>query len=282
MTSSTQPSVSVIIRNRNESHHLKHALHALSLQDVNDIEVIVVDNESTDGSVELARDFGAKVLLLSQSSFSYGRALNLGLREAAAEICVILSAHSLPLGFGFIRECLRPFKHERVAAARCVYAGKGADVLRWMEPEVLDGDGDYISKGPLASGCVIRRKVWQEVPFDEEAEAAEEKLWTSEVLKRGYVVHSPCNAFYAYLKEFSPDESMKKNYREVKQVYLSTGQRVGFINRSIKETLVDLARGVLIGVPVSALRVARFELKKAYLRLSFARQAGRGLASKVF
>ncbi len=274
MKNSTQPPVSVIIRNRNESHHLKHVLHALSLQDVNHIEVIVVDNESTDGSVELARAFGAKVLLLEKSSFSYGRALNMGLREAAAEICVILSAHSLPLGFGFIRECLQPFKGERVAAARCVYVGKGADVLRWMEPEVLDGQGDYISKGPLTSGCVIRRKVWQEVPFDEEAEAAEEKLWASEVLRRGYVVHSPCNAFYAYLKELSPDENMRKNYRELKQVYRSTGQRVGFINRSIGETIVDLAKGVVIGVPISALRVARFELKRAYLRLRFARQAG--------
>lgn len=270
-----RPSASVIIRNRNESHHLKHVLQALSLQDVQDIEVIVIDNESTDDSVEIARAFGAKVCFLEKSAFSYGRALNLGLREASAEICIILSAHSLPLGFGFIQECLRPFKDPRVAAARCVYAGKEADALRWMKPEKLDGSGDYISRGPLASGCVLRRSVWQEVSFDEKAEAAEEKLWTAEVLRRGYVVQSPCAAFYSYLKELSPDDNMRKNYREVKQIYRSTGQRVGFINRSIGQTMTDLAKGIVIGVPVSALRVAKLELKRAYLRLSF-RYQGRG------
>ena len=100
---------------------------------------MVVDNESTDDSVDVARSFGAKVITLASSSFTYGRALNIGLSAASAEICIILSAHALPLGDGFVRDCLRPFEDEKVAAVRCVYVGKRADLTRWMEPEGWDG-----------------------------------------------------------------------------------------------------------------------------------------------
>ena len=136
-------------------------LRTLSLQDVKDIQIVLVDDDSTDDSVEVARSYGATVITLSASSFTYGRALNLGMDEAAAEVCIILSAHSLPLGLGFIRQCVQPFEDKRVAAARCVYVGKGADLTRWMQPEMLDAAGDYVSRGPLASGCVIRRSVWE-------------------------------------------------------------------------------------------------------------------------
>lgn len=152
--SDSQIMLSVIIRNRNESEYLQSVLSALSKQDTSH-EVILVDNNSTDGSRELALRYNAKVITIDD--FTYGRALNLGIRAAVGEICVILSAHSLPLGPSFLAQCAKPFTDDRVAAARCVYAGKAADVLRWLEPEALDGSDDFISKGILASGCVIRR-----------------------------------------------------------------------------------------------------------------------------
>ncbi len=68
-----QPSASIIIRNRNEAKYLRPVLRALSLQEVKNIELIVVDNESTDDSVEVARGFGAKIVTIGESSFTYGR-----------------------------------------------------------------------------------------------------------------------------------------------------------------------------------------------------------------
>jgi len=240
---------------------------------MNDIEVVVVDNESTDDSVEVAREFGAKIVSIAKSSFTYGRALNLGLREATSEICVILSAHSLPLGVSFIRECLKPFENKMVAAVRCVYAGKGADLTRWMEPQMLDLSADFVSKGPLASGCAIRRKVWEEIPFNEEAVAAEEKIWAEAILKTGYSIYSPCPAFYAYMKKMSPLMALQKNYRELLEIYRWTGARVGFTNRNTMGSITDFAIGVLYAAPRAAINVVREEALKAYFRYSFLKQA---------
>lgn len=37
-----------------------------------------------------------------------------------------------------MRECAAPFTNERIAAVRCIYAGKRHDEARWMELELLD------------------------------------------------------------------------------------------------------------------------------------------------
>lgn len=99
-----------------------------------------------------------------------------------------MSAHSLPLGKHFIRSCLVPFEDPKVAAVRCAYAGKGADMTRWTSPDILDAFvtlQDIVSKGPLASGCANRRSVWEKIPFDETVTSAEDKLWARGVLRVG-------------------------------------------------------------------------------------------------
>ena len=142
--------------------------------------------------------------------------------------------HSLPLGTSFLSECAKPFVDEHVVAARCVYAGKAADARRWLNPEMLDISSDFISKGILASGCVIRRSAWQKVKFDEQLSAAEDKLWTREILNLGFTVISPVPAFYLYLKPMPASVNVRKNYREIVEVFLQTGKTVGFINTPFK------------------------------------------------
>jgi 4,4'-diaponeurosporenoate glycosyltransferase len=56
------PSVSVIIPARNEEHNLPTLLRSLASQPVKPLEVIVVDDASTDGTAELARQLGAMVI----------------------------------------------------------------------------------------------------------------------------------------------------------------------------------------------------------------------------
>ena len=254
--------ISVIIRNRNESKYLRSVLQALSKQDVFH-EVILVDNNSTDESREIARQHNAKIISIEK--FSYGRGLNLGFAAASGEICVVLSAHSLPLGSSFLSECAKPFADERVAAARCVYAGKGADSLRWLTPELLNKSSDFISKGILASGCVVRRSVWEQIKFDETLSAAEDKIWTREVLNSGFTVICSIPAFYLYLKSIPPDDNITKNYREIVEVFRQTGQKVGFIKTPSKTIVKDIVYQPL----TAALSSAKSQLLKLRLKMQF-------------
>jgi rhamnosyltransferase len=90
-----RPLASVVIRNRNEREYLERLLRVLSLQTVRP-EIVMVDNESTDGSAEVAAASGSKLIHIAKSEFTYGRAINIGVAAAAADIVILLSSHSLP------------------------------------------------------------------------------------------------------------------------------------------------------------------------------------------
>src|SRR5438105_2598390 len=49
------PAASVLIVNYNSGAHLAHTLHALAAQSISDIEVISIDNKSSDGSFASAQ-----------------------------------------------------------------------------------------------------------------------------------------------------------------------------------------------------------------------------------
>lgn len=258
--------ISVVIRNRNEGAHLGHVLHALSLQDT-PAEVILVDNASEDDSLEIATRFGATIASIDHDAFTYGRALNVGLRAASGEVCVILSAHSLPIGPRFLSDCTKPFAEDpRIAAVRCLFAGNLQDALRWMEPELLIGSEDLrnvIAKGPCASGCAIRRSVWEQVPFDESVESNEDKLWALAVLKRGYAIYSTTHATFAYLKAFTSLEHVRREHRMRVGILRATGlmaTRPGNI-------AADLCRAVFRNAPAAALKTIAYGIVQAYYRV---------------
>jgi rhamnosyltransferase len=266
--------ISVVIRNRNEGTHLRHVLRALSLQDT-PAQVILVDNASTDDSVRVAREFGATIVTLAQDAFTYGRALNAGLRVASGEVCVILSAHSVPIGPRFLSDCAKPFAHDpRVAAVRCVLARKLHDALRWMEPELLVGPVDVatvIAKVPLASGCAIRRSVWEEIPFDEALEANEDKLWALAALRHGHAIYSPSHATYAYLKGIAPLELVRRARRERVAMFRATG----LMATRLPDIAKDLAHAVFRSAPAAAWNHIVSGLLEAYYRLRQSRDASR-------
>lgn len=264
--------VSVIIRNRNEGMYLAKVLAALSAQQDAQIQVVLVDNASTDDSVEVAKRYGATLVHIPDGEFTYGRGLNLGMRAATEEICVILSAHSLPAGRRFISSCVDALSQPGIAAARCAYAGKGSDMLRWTSPELLDGTAtlnDIISKGPLGSGCVIRRSVWLTLPFDETLRTAEDKLWAAGVLKAGYKILSPCDAFYFYIKPLSPNTLLRYNYRDLRAIFEATGNRFGAANISTSKTVLNALWAIAVGVPQAILSIIRREATRISLRLEF-------------
>jgi len=84
------PAVSVIIPVFNASGHLRDSLTALAASQLN-FELIVVDDGSTDGSAEIARSFGAKVLLVDENR-GPAFARNLGASEAESELLLFMDA----------------------------------------------------------------------------------------------------------------------------------------------------------------------------------------------
>lgn len=58
----TDRSVSILIPARNEAHNLPRLLESIAHQSIRPLEVIVIDDGSTDATAEIAASFGAKVI----------------------------------------------------------------------------------------------------------------------------------------------------------------------------------------------------------------------------
>ncbi len=111
------PFCSVIIVSYNGKHLLHDCLTAVLAQSYARFEVIVVDNASTDGSVEyLAAAFPAVRLVRSRTNSGFAGGNNEGYRHARGELIVLLNNDAIPEQgwLGALAEAAAP---ERVAIA---------------------------------------------------------------------------------------------------------------------------------------------------------------------
>jgi glycosyltransferase involved in cell wall biosynthesis len=89
--------ISVVLRAKNERAWIGRCLTAIRRQRLPHIDVILVDNDSTDGTVEVAAAHGATLTNITREEFSYGRALNIGIEAAKHEVVTLLSSHCVPV-----------------------------------------------------------------------------------------------------------------------------------------------------------------------------------------
>ena len=131
------PKVAVLIVNWNGEQFLERCLTALLAQTVTPYEIILVDNASTDGSLEIARRFLSVRLLAQNSNTGFARGNNLAINAAAAgsEWIALLNPDAFPEP-RWLEECLLS------AQRNPQFDFFGSKLLNAADPTVLDGTGD--------------------------------------------------------------------------------------------------------------------------------------------
>lgn len=90
---STIPKFSVIIPLYNKEPHIARALDSVISQTVQDFEIIVVDDGSTDKSAEIVRTFNdSRIRLIQQENAGVSAARNKGILESKAPLIALLDA----------------------------------------------------------------------------------------------------------------------------------------------------------------------------------------------
>ena len=158
-TTPTPPFLSVIIPNWNGAHLLPTCLESLKRQTYTDLEIIVVDNASTDNSRELiSRDYsspfpgttaGVRVVALD-SNRGFAGGVNAGIRAARGKVIVLLN-NDTEAEATWLEELVRALQSDS-------RAGMAASKLRLFdERDKLHSAGDFYR----VDGVPGNRGVWE-------------------------------------------------------------------------------------------------------------------------
>jgi GT2 family glycosyltransferase len=181
------PKVTVIVPNWNGRELLEVLMPSLASQEFDDAGVLVVDNGSTDGSVDYLRERWPEVDVVAlPENVGFAPAVNRGIAQTQSELIALLN-NDMELEPRWLSELVAELdRHPEAGSAtsklldferRDVLDGTG-DLLTWSgnanrrgqgEPDVGAYDGDREVFSPCAGAALYRRTVFEDVGvFDED------------------------------------------------------------------------------------------------------------------
>ena len=236
------PNVSIIIRTKNEERWIGSCLKGIFDQTYKDFEVILVDNESTDQTINKANKYPIKVLNIN--NFLPGRAINLGVSESKGNIIVILSGHCIPVDSYWLKNLIRDLNDPDVAG-----------VYGRQEPMSFSSDSDKRDlinvfgldkkiqlKDPFFhnANSAVRKNFLNKFPFDENVSNVEDRVWGMEVIKAGYkIVYEPlASVFHFHGINQNMDQDRTRNVvRILESIYNSDDDSSNYISPYNASTL---------------------------------------------
>lgn len=159
------PKVSVIIPAYNVEKYLERCLMSLIKQTLLEIEIIVIDDGSTDKTLEIAREFeklDARIKVLSQTNQKQGAARNRGLEVAKGEFIGFVDADDwVDLDY-FEKMYNAATKHNvNIAAANATrdYSSKVKIHLKLEQEQTFYGANDIVKA--IKNNLVVHSKIFR-------------------------------------------------------------------------------------------------------------------------
>jgi len=206
------PDVSILIRSRNDADHLQRLLTDIADQVfTGKIEIILVDTESRDNTVQLAKKYGAKIVPMTQATFSYPKALNAGFAAASHPWVVTLVGHSSLTNKYFLKSLaywlaqkpdlcgIYSLPLANWNASRWERLESALAPRIWEKPVIITDMG----MGIMAANCsILKRDAWEELGgYDERwAGGGEDRAFARTMLEHHMtIVREPlCSVFHSH------------------------------------------------------------------------------------
>lgn len=198
------PLVSIIIRTKNEERWIDHCLNAITTQSIKDYEIILVDNNSDDRSVKIAKKYTDKII--NVTDFYPGKAINEGVRASSGKFIVIVSGHCIPKNNMWLEHLIEPLETDQTGLLAGVYGRQeplsSSSPLDKRDLTVVFGLDERTQKKDSFfhnANSALTRDMWNKFPFDEKTPNIEDRLWGAHVIKNGYhIFYTPRASVYHY------------------------------------------------------------------------------------
>ena len=225
--------ISVVIRAHNEARWIKQCINRLNEQSILPDEIIVIDNNSTDGTVEICKGFKKIKIFKYVDKYIPGKMLNYGISKAKNNFVLILSAHTIPYNKYFIENLLKPLLTDKkiVASYSRQIPLDISDPLTVRDLMIAYGPESRLQKTDPqfnnASSLIIKKE-WKKNKFNEKETNLEDRIWAAEILKKkNYIYYAANSIVYHYhgshhdnsqLRLISTSKVIKKNKKNFNQL----------------------------------------------------------------
>lgn len=204
--------ISVVVRSRNDSRYMRRLFEDIHAQIFDGkVEIIVVDTSSRDDTATYAKSQGAKVINITQTDFTYPKALNIGFKAAQYPWVVTLVGHSSLSSRLFFRSVSYWASQDDLLGGlyNLPLPNWNASVIErmqnmvrpyiWKEPKEIK----ELSLGIMGANCsVVKRDVWERLgQYDEQyAGGGEDREFANTMLANGvHIIREPlCSVFHSH------------------------------------------------------------------------------------
>jgi glycosyltransferase involved in cell wall biosynthesis len=228
----------------NGARYLDEVLAAVRRQQVDgDVEILIFDSGSTDGSLEIANRHGARVHSIEPSEFSHGGTRNQMAAMAAGEIVAFITQDATPAHDGWLAALLEGFDvAEDVAAvfgphlarpdaSHMIKAEMERHFATWgggtaVDVQRLDRSQDGILEYRAFPGrwtflsdvnCAVSKSALERVPY-RDIPYAEDQLLGRELIEAGYakVFHPRASVLHSH--DYPPIAFFKRYFDEFRSL----------------------------------------------------------------
>ena len=116
------PTISIVIPTYNEEINIEHCLRSIIKQNYPSIkiEIIVVDDDSTDNTIDIAKKFGAKILRNGKKNIEIGKSI--GLQNSNNDLMLFMDADNILPSPDWLQRIVQPFlSDDKIAGAEPIY-----------------------------------------------------------------------------------------------------------------------------------------------------------------
>jgi rhamnosyltransferase len=201
--------ISVLIPVKDGGADLIRCLQAIAAQKVDDqVEVVVVDSGSSDGSADRARELGATVHDIPASEFVHGATRNLAARLSSGDVLVFTTQDAVPANDHWLARLVgaldgddvvgaygRQLPHEDATPPEQFFL----DFMYGASPRIqrIGGIEELSFEQTLFSNVnsAIPRSVWEANPFRDDVTMSEDQEWSRRMLLAGHtIIYEPAAA----------------------------------------------------------------------------------------
>jgi rhamnosyltransferase len=219
---------SIVIRTKNEEAWIKRCLKMIYAQDNQDFEIIIVDNQSDDKTLEIVGGFRS-VKVLKIDEFFPGQALNMGISAASGTYIVALSAHCIPVSSKWLdelRDAIENTNDPKVVAAygrQIPISSTGLtdkrDLLNTFGLDPIIQTKDFFFHN---ANSIVRREFLLEHPYSNDITNVEDRVWAKEVIESGWhISYTPLAEVYHHhgLNHGNSDQRLRKVTSLIEPLY---------------------------------------------------------------